>query len=89
VPTLNELGFPNLAPVYFGFVAPSGTPKDVIRKLHDEIVAIGGDPEFRQRRLIDIGIVPVFDTPEQFGAYLTVQRAAGKKLIEESGFQPR
>ena len=25
VPTLNELGFPNLAPVYFGFVAPAGT----------------------------------------------------------------
>ena len=89
VPTLQELGFPNLAPVYFGFVAPAGTPKEVIGKLHDEIVAIGADPEFRQKRLIDIGIVPVFDTPEQFGAYILVQRANGKKLIEESGFQPR
>ena len=28
VPTLKELGFPNLAPVYFGFVAPAGTPKE-------------------------------------------------------------
>src|SRR5258708_6979178 len=37
VPTLNELGFPNLAPVYFGFVAPAGTPKNVIARLHDEI----------------------------------------------------
>src|SRR3954465_10968146 len=36
VPTLNKLGFPNLAPVYFGFVAPAGTPKDVIARLHDE-----------------------------------------------------
>src|SRR5437868_5491006 len=89
VPTLAELGFPNLAPVYFGFVAPAGTPKDVIRKLHDEIVAIGTEPSFRHKRLIDIGIVPVFDTPEQFGEYLKAQRAAGKKLIEESGFQPR
>src|SRR5260221_993997 len=89
VPTLNELGLPNLAPVYFGFVAPAGTPKEVIRKLHDEIVAIGTDPVFRQKRLIDIGIVPVFDTPGQFGAYLTAQRVAGKKMIEESGFQPR
>ena len=89
VPTLKELGFPNLAPVYFGFVAPTGTPKEVIRKLHDEIVAIGADPEFRQKRLIDIGIVPVFDTPEQFGKYILTQRANGKKLIEDSGFQPR
>src|SRR6266404_6135969 len=85
VPTLNELGFPNLAPVYFGFVAPAGTPKDVIAKLHDEIVAIGNDPAFRQKRLVDIGIVPVFDTTEHFAAYLKVQRDNGRKLIQESG----
>src|SRR4051812_10533931 len=89
VPALKELGFPNLAPVYFGFVTPTGTPKDVIQKLHDEIVAIGKEPEFRKKRLIDIGIVPVFDTPEQFGEYLKAQRAAGKKMVEESGYQPR
>ncbi len=89
VPTLKELGFPNLAPVYFGFVAPAGTAKDVIQKLHDEIVAIGTEPSFKQKRLIDIGIVPVFDTPGEFGAYLAAQRAAGKKMIEDAGFQPR
>jgi tripartite-type tricarboxylate transporter receptor subunit TctC len=89
VPTLGELGFPNLAPVYFGFVAPAGTPKSAIQKLHDEIVAIGNEPGFRQKRLVDIGIVPVFDTPEQFGAYIKVQRANGRKLIQESGFPPR
>ena len=89
MPTLNELGFPNLAPVYFGFVASAGTPKDVITKLHDEIVAIGNDPTFRQKRLIDIGIVPVFDTTEHFAAYLKVQRDNGRKLIQESGYQPR
>jgi tripartite-type tricarboxylate transporter receptor subunit TctC len=89
VPTLGELGFPNLAPVYFGFVAPTGTPKPVIQRLHQEISAIGNDAAFRQKRLTDIGIVPVFDTPEQFGAYIKVQRANGRKLIQESGFQPR
>src|SRR5436190_7921149 len=70
VPTLNELGFPNLAPVYFGFVAPAGTPKDVIARLHDEIVAIGNEPEFRQKRLGDIGIVPIFATTAHFDAYI-------------------
>lgn len=89
VPTLNELGLPNLAPVYFGFVAPAGTPKEAIKKLYEEIAAIGNDASFRQKRLIDIGIVPVFDTPEQFGAYLVQQRTNGEKLIRESGFQPR
>jgi len=89
VPTLAELGFPNLAPVYFGFVAPAGTPPAIIQRLHEEISRIGNDPAFRQKRLIDIGIVPVFDTPAEFGAYLKLQRANGKRLIEESGYQPR
>jgi tripartite-type tricarboxylate transporter receptor subunit TctC len=89
VPTLRELGFPNLAPVYFAFVAPAGTPRPIIQRLHAEITMIGSEPEFRKRRLTDIGIVPIFDTPEQLGEYLKVQRANGEKLIRESGFQPR
>ena len=89
VPTWQELGFPNLAPVYFAFVAPAGTPKPIIVKLHDEITAIGNDPAFRQARLIDIGVVPVFDTPEHLAHYLDEQRANGAKLIRESGFEPR
>jgi tripartite-type tricarboxylate transporter receptor subunit TctC len=89
VPTLNELGFPNLAPVYFGFVAPSGTPKPVIAKLHEDITRIGNDPVFRQKRLIDIGIQPIFDTSEQFRRYLNEQRINSARLIAESGFQPR
>ena len=89
VPTLKELGFPILAPVYFGFVAPAGTPKDIIRKLHAEIAAIGNVPEFRKRRLIDIGIVPIFDTPEHFEAYIKSERAKSEKLVRDFGFQPR
>ena len=89
VPTLGELGFPNLAPVYFGFVAPAGTPRDNIKRLHDEITAIGKDPEFRQKRLIDIGIVPIFDTSEHFDAYIKEQRVKSEKLVKDSGFQPR
>jgi tripartite-type tricarboxylate transporter receptor subunit TctC len=89
VPTLKELGFPNLAPVYFAFVAPSSTPQPVIRRLYEEIARIGNDPDFRKKRLIDIGIVPVFDTPEHLAQYLKEQRASGEKMVRESGFQPR
>jgi tripartite-type tricarboxylate transporter receptor subunit TctC len=89
VPTLGELGFPNLAPVYFGFVAPAGTAKEILAKLHDEIVAIGNESTFRQQRLIDIGIVPVFDTSADFARFLQTQRDNGRQLVQESGFQPR
>ena len=89
VPTLKELGFPNLAPVYFAFVAPAGTPAPIVRRLHEEISRIGNEAGFRKRRLIDIGIVPVFDTPEHLAGYLKAQRANGARLIQDSGFQPR
>jgi tripartite-type tricarboxylate transporter receptor subunit TctC len=89
VPTLQELGFPNLAPVYFAFVAPVGTPKDIISRLYVEIAAIGNDPEFRKSRLLGIGLVPVFDSPEHLASYLHEQRINGAKLIRDSGFEPR
>ncbi len=89
VPTLHELGFAELAPVYFAFVAPAGVPKPIIDKLHDEIAAIGNDPQFRKTRLTDIGVVPVFDTPEHLAQYLKQQRAIGARLIRESDFQRR
>jgi tripartite-type tricarboxylate transporter receptor subunit TctC len=89
VPTLRELGFPNLAPVYFAFVAPAGVAKPIIERLHDAIAAVGNEPGFRKARLLDIGIVPVFDTPEHLGAYLAEQRANSAKLIHESDFQVR
>ena len=89
VPTLKELGYPGYPQVYFGFVAPAGTPKSIIDRLHDEIARIGNQPEFRKKRLIDIGIVPIFDTPDQFGRYITEQRVVAEQLIREAGFQPR
>lgn len=89
VPTLRELGLPNLAPVYFAFVAPTGVPKTIVERLHDEIAAIGNEPHFRKKHLTDLGIVPVFDTPEHLGEYLKEQRKNSAKLISESHFQVR
>jgi tripartite-type tricarboxylate transporter receptor subunit TctC len=89
VPTLQELGYPNLAPVYFAFVAPAGVPRQIIEKLYEEIAAIGNEPAFRKARLLDIGVVPIFDTPGHLAQYLAEQRANGGRLIRESGFQLR
>jgi tripartite-type tricarboxylate transporter receptor subunit TctC len=89
VPTLKELGYPGYPQVYFGFVAPAGTPKPIVDRLRDEIVHIGNQPEFRKKRLVDIGIVPVFDTSDHFARFIAEQRLVAERLIRESGFQPR
>lgn len=89
VPTLKELGFPDYPPVYFGLVAPAGTPQPIIEKLYSEINSIGTDPLFRRKHVTDLGLVPVFSTPKAFADYLKVQREKSRRLIEESNFTPR
>jgi tripartite-type tricarboxylate transporter receptor subunit TctC len=90
VPTLTELGYgDNLTRLYFGIVAPAGTPVPIIGKLRDEFASVGGDPEFRQKRMVDVGLEPVFDTPEQFAAFLKDDRAASARLVHESGMEPQ
>jgi tripartite-type tricarboxylate transporter receptor subunit TctC len=90
VPTLIELGSgDNLTRLYFGIVAPAGTPAPTIHKLRDEFASIGDDPEFRRKRMIDVGLEPVFDTPEQFATFLKDDRTASARLVRESGMEPQ
>ena len=90
VPTLRELGYTgSLTRVYFGLVAPAGTPKPIIHKLRDEIARVGSDPTFRQKRLIDAGLEPVFDTPEDFARFLKENRANAERVVREAGLEPQ
>ena len=66
VPTIAELGFPGIvAEAWYGFVAPAGTPRIIIPKIHREVARIIALPEERER-LANLGFVPVGSTPEQF-----------------------
>ena len=88
IPTLTEVGYePNPTRIYFGIVAPAGTPARIVDKLAVEIAAIGNDPEFRRKRLIEMGLDPVFDSPAEFAAYLERDRANAERVVRESGLQ--
>jgi len=90
VPTLRELGYRGpLTRVYFGIVAPAGTPAPIIARLHDEIARIGSDAGFRQKRLIEMGLEPVFDTPEAFARFLKEDRARSQRIVNEAGYIPQ
>ena len=89
IPTLKELGFPEVPHVYFGLVAPTGVPQHVIQKLYSEINEIGNDPTFRQKRITDLGLVPVFDTPGAFAEFLKSHREKSRILIQDANFEPR
>lgn len=85
VPTLAELGFPNLSTVaFFGLVAPKGTPKEVVDLLNTHVVQIIRTPAFQQKMKEQALTLPEERTAEQFTAYLANEVARWKKIVEES-----
>jgi tripartite-type tricarboxylate transporter receptor subunit TctC len=69
VPTLAEQGYPIDIDTWYGLLAPAGTPKDVVAKLHAETVRILALPDVRQR-LGDQGIDAIGSTPQQLGEHI-------------------
>ncbi len=68
IPTVAEAGGPamNLAS-WYGLLAPAGTPREIIAKLHAEIVNALALPDLRER-YVSTGIEPVGSSPDQFAA---------------------
>ena len=72
--------------IWHGVLAPAGTPRPVIMRLHDEIVKILAVPEVRERFARE-GAEPVGNTPEQFGAFIRAEIAKYAKLIKAAGLR--
>jgi len=70
VPTTTELGFPDLdiAPIV-GLVVPAKTPRDIVNRLGLEVAKAVRDPEVN-KKLTDLGLEVIGNTPEQFSAYI-------------------
>ena len=90
IPTLAELGYRgNLTRVYFGLVAPAGTPKPIISKIREDVFRIASDPAFRQKQFTDRALEPILNTPEEFARFLIEDRATSERVVKEAGLQPQ
>ncbi len=85
VPTVAESGLPGFEAVtWFGFVAPAGTPREIVNRLNTEITRAAALPEVRQQ-LAAQSIEPLNGTPEQFGAYIRDEIAKWARVVKSSG----
>jgi len=65
VPTLSEAGVPGInITTWFGLLAPAGTPKPIVRQLHNAITKIIKTPEFKAQ-LEEVGAEPIGNTQEE------------------------
>ena len=80
-PTFAELGFKDVeASAQVGVVAPAGTPADVVAALHKQIAAAIAQPAIRQR-LVDFGIEPVANSPQQYAELVKAEIGRWHKII--------
>ncbi len=88
VPTVAEGGVPGYESLqWYGLLAPTGTPKEIIARLNREAVAVLRNPEI-MTRLANDGTEIVAGTPEEFGAYIRAETDKWAKVVKAAGIKP-
>ena len=87
VPTMAELGFAGYEfNTWVGVAVPKGTPKEVIDRLRDGLIAALGATEV-QATLRDQGAVPAGTTAEQFRQFVHDEVAKSDRIVSQAGIQ--
>ena len=87
IPTVAESGLPGFdASTWFGIVAPAATPRDIVNRLNATIVKGVSDKAVTQR-LLDQGLSPVLNTPEDFSNRIKEDLPRWGKVIKAAGIK--
>jgi len=85
VPTVAESGVKDYEAVnWYGVLAPAGLPKEIVTKLHDDIVRILKQADVQERFKGEGGDV-VGNTPEEFAAFMQKEVPKWSKVVREAG----
>lgn len=85
IPTAIESGLKGFEVVgFYGFLAPAGTPKDVVVRLSDALKQVLTNPEVRNR-MISQGADPAFLDGDDFGKFLATETPRWAAAVKASG----
>jgi len=85
VPTFIEQGFAGFTgSTWAGMLAPSATPKDIVKRMSDEVSRIIKSDETRAK-LDTMGTFAAGSSPEEFDAFITAETAKWAKVIKDAG----
>lgn len=84
VPTVSEAGLPGYnVEGWFGLFAPTGVPKEIVKKLNTEVVRVLKDPKVKEL-LLKQGAEPAPSSPEEFDAFVRKERERWARVIRDS-----
>ncbi len=85
VPTAAEAGIKGYtSAAWFAFIAPSGTPRAAVDKLHKETAAAIADQAVRTR-FVDFGAEPSATSPDDLGKYISSEIVKWREIITKGG----
>ncbi|HYY39367.1 MAG TPA: tripartite tricarboxylate transporter substrate binding protein [Xanthobacteraceae bacterium] len=88
VPTAAEAGIKNYeSSGWLALLAPHGTPKPIIAKLNEELVAAVKDPQVAHK-IVEQGAEGTSTTPEGLGKFITSEAAKWREIIVKAGIPP-
>jgi tripartite-type tricarboxylate transporter receptor subunit TctC len=88
VPTVAEAGLPGYdSTQWYGVLAPAGTPREIVARLHGEIARALRDAEVGKRLAAD-GAEPVGSSPEEFAAFIKSESEKWSRVAKAAGIQP-
>ena len=73
---------------WFGYVAPAGTPREIVARLNDEFNRAMKQPDVVEK-LAAAGLAVVAESPEYFGDVIKSDYAKYGKLMKDIGFKPQ
>jgi tripartite-type tricarboxylate transporter receptor subunit TctC len=87
VPPMAEAGVPGFDfAAWTGYLAPAGTPRDIIAKLHTDIVRTLNAPDVREK-MTTLGFELVGNAPEEFAVLIRNDIARFGKLVKAAGIR--
>jgi len=87
IPTVAETGLPGYdASAWYAFLAPAGTPKDIVARLNAEILLAASRPEFR-KVLTQAALEPIGSSPEELGKFMKSELVKWARVVKEAGVQ--
>jgi tripartite-type tricarboxylate transporter receptor subunit TctC len=85
LPTVAEAGLPGFdSGIWYGILAPAGTPREIIARLNSEIVRALNQPDYRNF-LVRNAVIPIGSPPGELGQYIKSELVKWAKVVKDAG----